>query len=56
MNVLLFLVYHCHNTKQVYIPLSTANINSYIQNTGLLGRFAVETSNFAAATFLIYRD
>ena len=48
-----FLAYHCNNTKHASLPLGTANINDYFQNTGLPGCFAVETSNFAVAVFLI---
>jgi len=34
------LTYCCHNTKHVSIPLGTANINAYFQDTGLPGCFA----------------
>ena len=27
-----FLVYQCHHTKHVHVPIRTANINAYIQN------------------------
>ena len=57
--------YNCHNTKHVHvpllqyktctpIPLGTININAYLQDTGLLGCFAPETSNFAVTTLLVY--
>ena len=56
--------YNCHKTEHVHvplvqhktctrIPLGTININAYLQDTGLLGCFAVETSNFAVATLLV---
>ena len=35
-----FLTYHCHNTKHVRVPLGIANINHYLQDTGLPGCFA----------------
>ena len=35
----LFLTYHYHNTKHVRVPLGTANINAYFQDTGLPGCF-----------------
>jgi hypothetical protein len=47
------LACRCHNTKHVHVPLPTAYINAYFQDTGLTGRLVVETSNFSAATFLI---
>ena len=47
------LACHCHNTKHVHVPLPTAYINAYFQDTGLTGCFAGENSNFAAAAFLI---
>jgi len=43
---------HCHNKKHVYVPLPTAYINAYSQDTGLTGCFTVETSNFASVAFL----
>lgn len=39
--------------KTVCVPLVTANMNPYFQDTGLLAYFTVETSNFAAAAILI---
>jgi hypothetical protein len=48
-----FLAYNCNNTKHASVPLGTANINAYFQDIDLLGCFAVETSNFAVAAFLI---
>jgi len=52
-----FLVCHFHNTKHACLPLGTANINANCQDTGFQdvsqNNCAVETSNFAFATFLI---
>jgi len=45
--------YHYHSKKHVRIPLGTANINAYFQETDLPGYFTVGTSNFIVATFLI---
>jgi len=28
-----FLVYQCHHTKHVHVPIGTANINAHFQNT-----------------------
>jgi len=44
----LFFAYHCHSTKHLHV-----NINACFQDAGLPGCFAVETSNFAVAVFLI---
>ena len=46
-------MYYYYNRKHVCVPTGTANINAYFQGTGILGCFAVETSNFEGATFLI---
>ena len=48
-----FIAYHCNNKKHASVPLGTANINAYFQDIGLPGCFAVETSDFAVAAFLI---
>jgi len=52
-----FLAYHFHDTKHVSLPLGTANINANCQDTDFQevsrNNNAVETSNFAVATFLI---
>ena len=42
--------------NHVRIPLGTANINAYFQETDLPECFAVETSDFVVASFLIWRD
>jgi len=55
----LFIAYHSYNTQHVgvCVPLRTANINVYFQCiTGHPGCFAVETSNFAVAVFIIIDD
>jgi hypothetical protein len=57
-------MYHNSNTKHVRVPVGTANINAYFQDTDLPGCLpgwqanlrnnnAVEISDFAVATFLI---
>jgi len=35
-----FLAYHYHNTKHVRVPLCTASMNAYFQDTDLLTCFA----------------
>jgi hypothetical protein len=47
-------MYTCHyyNTKHARVPIGTANINACFQVTGILGFFAVETSNFVLAASL----
>ena len=42
--------YHYYNTEHVCVPMGTANINASFQ--GILGCFAVETSNFVLAASL----
>ena len=50
----LFIAYNSYNTKHVCLPLGAANINAYFQCiTGLPGCFAVETSKFSIAVFII---
>jgi len=52
-----FLAYHFHDTKHACLTLGTANINAIWQDTDYQdvswNNNAVETSNFAVATFLI---
>ena len=58
-----FLVYHCHNTKHVRVPVGIANIKCHLSRHWCAGMFykpcnqrngnAVKTSNFVVATFLI---
>jgi len=35
-----FLVYHCHNTKHVGVPVVPANINANFQDIGVPERFS----------------
>jgi len=43
-----FLLYHCHNTKHVRVPVGTANINANFQDIGVPGCFSnLETSETA---------
>jgi len=52
-----FLPYHFHDTKHPCLPLGTVNINANCQDTDFQdvsrNNNAVETSDFAVATFLI---
>ena len=38
--------------KHVRVPLGTADINAYFQETGLPGYLALETSDFGVSTVL----
>lgn len=49
----LFFANPFHNKKHICLPLGTADINAYWQDTVLPGSFTVETTKFAVATFLI---